>query len=821
MKVLTYLAALAVGSASLTAQTATDNPLVSNREADSYAIAEQLYVQACHTADSSNKAAAMYRASELFRTYIKKFPQAANREKAHYLLAICLQECGDIAGANAALGTLANSMHGEYAAAAAYKLATQSAERRMWDNAIGYFRIVCRETKRPEMQHDALFRLARAYQQAGKRAEAAKTFEELGVLRGVKPALLQSALFARAQMKTEDGEDAEAYELFVHLLKQEGLEQQMKGTATLQAARLAAKLGKNSESQEYYARLGHIPGMEKYAAEAMYERILALYKDKQYAAVVRTASGNTDVMDDPEKEARRDVIIGQSNLEIGQYDAAAEWFKAAEKSHPATALAADAGYRRLICIQQGSKDNDVFVSEAKAYLDLYAAPGRATAGLPCIDLVRLMFADRIMLAQTEQASRLFEALNMDQLPEAVRGDALYKKAWCAAMSGLYDPLPTLDAFIAGYESDKRLPEALVLRGSALVKQGKTDAALADFDRVINHFPESESAAAAWQRAAQACARQAPDKMIAYYEGLIRYYEAVVKRGGKDKPAAIAEAHYNIACALYDKEPAAAVPHFSEARTINAEQYAAMVDLRLVQCYFKMKDAEKLRGALKTLEVSNPGSYAGLPPAILRWCGWSCFQSHDFASADKYLTDALAREPKEKYAAADGSQQERPKVEPIVWKTIARARLELRRYQEGLQPAEFYVGMENQPYRKAEGMRDLALILIGLKRTQEAKALCEQAIAMGVDGLIKSSLFVTLGDACYAEGNFSEAAKYYGRTANVVSDRELKPAALFKIARALRRCNKAGEAAQYEESLHRDFPDWKPTPAILELVGTEE
>lgn len=816
MKAFLLLTALAAGSAPLVAQQPTDSPLVTNRESDSYAIAEQLYVQARNTADPSNKAAAMYRAAELFKNYNKSFPKAANRDKALYLQAVCQQESGDASGSNATLGTLANTMHGEYAAVAAYKLATQSADRQLWDNAIGYFRIAGKETQRPELRHDALYRQARACQQAGKRAEADKAFAELNVLQGVKPSIVQAALFARAQMKTEDGADLEAYELFGNLLKQNGLDQQMKGTATLQAARLAAKLGKNTESQTLYNRLASIPGMEKYAGEAQFESLLALYNDKKYVDVVRAVSSRNTTLDDPVKEARRALIVGQSNLEIKSYEAAAEWFRAAERAQAGTTLAADAGYRRLICIQQVRRTD--FVPAAEEYLNTYAAAGSATAGLSCIDLVRLMYADRLLSADPAAAARQFDALNIDQLPEAVRADALYKKAWCASSLEQYDPVPTLDAFISGYAKDKRLPDALVLRGSALVKQGKLGAALTDFDRVINEAPESEAAAAAWQRAAQACARSDSAKMISYYEGLIRYYEALVKRGGKDKPAAIAEAHYNIACALYEKTPADAVPHFREARTMNAEQYAALVDLRLVQCFFKMKDAENLRLSLQTLEQSNSGSYAALPPAILRWCGWSCFQTRDYAAADKYLTDALTREPREKYTDADGQEQQRPKVEPIVWKTIARARLELQHYQDGLEPSEFYISMENQPYRKAEGMRDRALLLIGLKRTEEARQLCEKAIAMGIDGLMKSSLFVTLGDAFYAEGNYSEAAKYYGRTANVVSDRELKPAALYKIAKALRKCEKAGEAEQYEESLKAEFPDWKPTPAIRTLVG---
>ena len=65
-----------------------------------------------------------------------------------------------------------------------------------------------------------------------------------------------------------------------------------------------------------------------------------------------------------------------------------------------------------------------------------------------------------------------------------------------------------------------------------------------------------------------------------------------------------------------------------------------------------------------------------------------------------------------------------------------------------------------------------------------------------------------------EKNYSEAAKYYGRTANVVSDKELKPLALYKIVCALKKCGKEGEAAQYEQSLKNEFPQWSPATSVL-------
>ena len=798
---------------------AADGPLVANEEADSYEIANQVYLQARSIQEPTARAAAMGRAAALFGTYVRKFPKAANNSRALYLQALCQAEAGEQSASNNNLAKLANTTHGEYAAAAAYKLATQAADRQLWDKALGYYAITVKETRREDLRNDALYRQGRSQLQLGKRADAEASFRSLQEIRGVKPAIAQSALLSIAQMKTEDGQDAEAFELFSKLLTMPGLDRRVQGIATLQAARLAARLGKSRESQELYTKLTRLPGMEKYAAEGQMETVLALYKEKKYKEVVNRVVKNYTPLEDKEKEARRALIVGQSHMEIQQYAAAMEWFRMVEETLPCSALAADAGYRRIICSQQVRGTNLFQLSEK--YLNTYAVAGSSTAAMPCIDLVRLMYADQMMLHDAASAARQFEALNIEQLPEAVRADAVYKKAWCAAQGDTYDPLPALDYFISTFKEDPRLPDALALRGTVLVKQSRAGQALADFDRVIREFPQAEVIGVCWQRAAQVCAATNPQKMVEYYEGLIKYYQELVKRGGKDKPAAIAEAHYNIACALYETKPADAVPHFREARTMNPEQYASLVDLRLVHCYFKMKDGENLRKSLQTLQNTNVGTYNALPPAILRWCGWTCFQSRNYADANKYLSDALVREPREKYTASDNTEQERPKVEPIVWKTLARARLELRLFAEALQPAEFYVSMEEQPYRKAEGLRDQAQILIGLNRAAEARKLCEQAIAMGVDGPIKSTLFITLGDAWFADREFAEAAKYYGRTANVVSDKELKPTALYKIMKALQLCGRTGEAAQYEQNLNTEFPGWVPDAATMLLVESAE
>ena len=779
-----------------------------NEQKDAFDIVMQLYEQAAtHKGDTAQQRATYARAAELFARYAEKYPKAADLDKALYLQATCLEEIGEIAASNKLLNELTQTMKGEYAASAAYKLGLQALNRNMWDKAIFFFKFVIRESRRAEMQNDAWYRLGRALLQQGNRKEAESSFRRLIDSKNVDTRITAAALLALAQMKTDDRADAEAYTLFTRLLALKDVDKATRGAATIQAARLAARLGREQEAQDLYNRIESADDMAQYRAEAQLDTLTRAFKRKDYETIIRQVSQNYFALNDPEKEARRALIVGQAYLELGRYEQASQWLEMVEKYQPGSAMGADAAYRRIVCAQH-LRDVNV-LSLAQKFLRTYATAGSPVENSPICDWVRFIYADRIMPSDAEEAARQFDAIRIEQLPAANRADAEYKKAWAASRGETYDPIPTLTHFIATYKDDPRQPEAYALRGSVYAKQGKAAEALQDFDYVITHFPNSDVLPICWQKAAQASASN-PQLMVRYYEGLIGC------RGVK--PAAIAEAHYSIARALYDTKPAEAIPHFEEARKINPNRFSSMVDLSLVQCYFKLKDDEKLKEALNTLSKANPASYSALPPAILRWMGWMCYQKKNYADAARFLTDALEREPKETYTAPDGTQQERPKVEALVWKCLARSQLEMRQFRRGLEAAEHYLSMEEQPYRRAEGMRDMSQLLLGLHRVSEARALCEEAIAMGIDGPMKSAVFVALGDTYYAEKNYEEAAKCYGRVANVVSDQELKPLATYKLICALKRVGNKAESDQYTTGLKSEFPNWRPSYDVKLFMG---
>ncbi|MFI3243032.1 MAG: tetratricopeptide repeat protein [Akkermansia sp.] len=804
---------LLVPSVTLVSAQTEQGFLHANQERDSLAIAEQLYNQALDASTTpQDKAMILSRAAQLFSTFSKKYPRSTYLPRALYLQAACVMESGNIAQANQLLANLANTTQGEYAAAAAYKLGTQAAANQSWDVAAGYFQIVVQQTQRAQLGNDARFRLAKSLQQQNKLQEAMPIYEHLIGMPNLDANLLSSAIFSLAQLKTQLNLNEDAYALFVRLLQMPNLPSSLLGNATLQAARLATILGKSAEAKSHYASLSTIQGMDIYRGEAQFEQIATLYRNKDYKQLVSLVAGGLAPIADPAQVAARDLIIGQALLELKHFDEAAYYFETAEKAAPDPARAAEAGYRRIVAAQL-AKNGQVFAL-AENYLKNYTnRPETAQNALN--DVVRFLYADHLMASNVDEAARQFAALNLDNLPQDIRPNAQFHQAWCASKAtngGGMDPVTILKQFIESYPEHEKLPNALVLRAACLIKIGKLNEGLKDYDEVIKRFPDSDFAALSWQAAAQACSDAKRDsQMISYYQGLIQNCPKV-------KSSALAEAHFNLARAFYQDKPEESIAHFIEARRLDEKRYKSTVDFNLVQCYFKLQQHAELEAALEELKKSNAKAYGDLPAAIFRWCGWMNYQNKEYLKANSYLTASLQQEKEtESYTAPDGQVLQRPKVEPIVWKTLARTRLELGLYKDGLDPARHYVEMESLPYRKAEGMRDEAQILIGLKRSDEAIALAEQAIEMGVDGPLKSSIFLTLGDACYAKYDFTEAAKYYGRTANIVSDKNMKPIALYKIAVALKEAGKNGEAEIYRQSLKKEFPDWTPTGKLSKFM----
>ena len=768
-----------------------DGPLVANPEQDSLDMADMLYKQSQEPQTKANPQEYARLLDLSLRKYLEfsqRFPRSTQAPLAEYRAAMCLAELGRKEDAHALFQRLTQTGTPALVAASAYRLATDASAAGETDKAIQYYQLVIRSAEQNDLKVDAQYRLGRLFLASGNPEAAANMF--CAVI-GNPQADKRFVLVARmgyAALCADSSRLGEAYTEYRKVLDTPGVDARNRGIAILQAATLATKLKKNAEAHSLYEQILKDETLKEMAPEARMGLLLGLYHMGKYKEVMAQYEQQKDMkMPTKEGQARLLMLMGQTAYKLKEYQKGADFFLEAEKAVPYTQEAMQASFYRLLCYKE-LKQKDL-PQRAQSFLNHYA---KAFPTSELHDMVRLMAAESLFSSSPADAAKFYGSINFDKLPAKMRPDILYKSSWAVAQAGDRETAAKLlTTFIDGYPRDPRICEALTLRGDMYAKTKKETEALQDFDRVIARWPKEESAAAAWQRAAQIYAgRQDLANMAKYYEGLIKNFP-------KTSPAALAEAHFLLGRAAFDQgDFQSSISHMSEAKTLDPQKYGEQVNVLTVLSYHKLQDVNKLKEALETLQKENPAAVSRVPDVIPAWLGLQAYGMKDLETADKYMT----------WATQNDQLQN---VKKVIWRNLAKVRLALKKYDRALVASNNFLKVEDQPYRRADGMLDKASILLGLGKYAEARKTAEEALALGVEGPLMASLKIVLGDISYAEKKFDEAAKHYGVTAELfVNDAELKPKALFKAAEALDKAGRKSEASQYRARLQKEFPDWK-------------
>lgn len=767
-----------------------DAPLKSDPGKDMLKIADVLFLQAQESkSDPEEYRRLMGLAAQRYSEYVQANPQAADVPIVLYRMAGCLMDAGQSAQAYQVFGTIVQRYQGDPAAAAAYKLATEAYKTSDWNNAERFYTTAVQQSTKAEFKVDAAYRLGRVYLELKNKAKAAEQFRYVISNPQVQPVFKQAAISSLATLLSEEGKNEAAYGLYKQLLAEEGLTANVRGAALLRAASLASILNKPEEAQTYYDQIINNPTLTGNTAEAQLGMMMGLFKQGKYGDVVKFYDQGQIESPNQELEAKKRMLVGQSLYQLKDYERAVSLFTLAEKAYPHTEAAMEAAYRRLIC-ENELKQPD-FPFKAQNFLNNYA---RAYPSSPWSDMVRLMAAENLFSSNPAQAAAFYEAINLDRIDPSLRADILYKDSWACAKAGNREKaLTLLSKFIEAYPQDTRIPVAYAFRGDMYVQTGREVEAMRDFDEVIKRWPRNEAAALAWQKRAQIYNRKQDIlNMIKSYEGLLENFP-------KAMPAALAEARFMVGRGYFDrKEFGKAISNLEEARTLNPEKYGEQADMLMILSYYQLQDVARLKDSLEGLRAKDPASLKRVPEAILAWLGMQAFSSRDFETADRYLTLST-------------QNNELRRAKRIIWKNLAKARLALKRYETALVASNFYLQEETQPYGKVEGLLDKASILLGLGKYAEARKAAEEGLAVGVEGPLMATLKIVLGDIAYAEKKYDEAAKFYATTAELfVSDKELKPEALYKAHAALMKAGRVADAAPYKAALEKDFPGWTPS-----------
>ena len=771
-----------------------NDSLVANPKADLFTLAETLYAQAQVSGQNAEeKQRLLSLAARKYADYVSKFSGEIYTPLALYKQGLCFFELGQQEYAYPLWERLVQTYKkGSTVALAAYRLATLANGQKNYSLALDFYKIALNETDKPELAYDSRYRMAKVYMALNQKAEAASTFSAM-IQDARTPAMFkQASRIALAGLDTEANRLESALALYEAVLADSSGDKNTMVSVLFQAALVAEKLGQVAKAEKFYATILGRPEWDKWAPRAQVSLMALYYKQKQYAQVLREMKKRPLAIE-KDLEFKRALLAGNAAFSLKRYTDAILYFSTVESLAPLSESSLQSAYKRLLCSQELKLPN--FEQSVEGFLQTYESRFPQNA---YVHLVRVMLADMLTEKDPARSAALFERVDTSKLPEEVRRDILYKRAWSlAAAKNAPAALRALEEFISQYPSDRFFADALVLRGQMYKLNGDEVGAMSDFNRAIREFPKNNVTATAWQSAAQLYAqKQDTAKMIEYYEGLIKNFPKV-------KPSTVGEAHYEMGKGYFGlKKYEKAVTHLKEAMAIFPQRYKDQSELLLVVSYYQLLDAQNLREVYDRLYNENRTAAASLPDSIPSWLGTQCYAKQDYAGTDKYLTLAA-------------NVQEPDRTKKAIWATLAKARFYLGKFERALNAVDFYLASESEPARRAQGLLDKSAILAGQKEWEKARLVAEEALATGIEGPIKASLNICLGDIAYAEGDFEKAARLYGTTSQLfTSDKMLKPQALYKAALSLEKMGKTAEAQTFQTELKKEFPQWKPAPTIL-------
>ena len=740
--------------------------------------------------DIDEKRRALQASIPLFRDYLSTGPIGDQAQQASYQLGMALLLTGERDAAERTFAAIIEHYKtGNWVALSAYRQGAQLYNRQEWMQAAPYFTIAGKRATDRALGHKAIFYESRCLQMAGRAEQAIKRLGD--IISDDGNPYRDYARLAIGELYAKQGRHEEALKHFEILLNP-NVAPQERAQALLSAGVSAAKLGQQVKAEGFLNEILATAGVNaKYKARAQHALMEMRFVERDYARAVNAFkagehAGERVVL------ARIYMIAGQSFAKLGRHDEAIGQFFNAErlaigaKPEPLKKMAFEASYRRLSSFYQINGSN--IPAQVDAFVKIYAEDN---LGSPWLHKARLMKAETLFhQGSVSEAAAAYNDVNPAALPVEMRSDIYFKRGWCLADSGEFGrAAQNLSSFLAAFPEHPRVSEALAKRGHAYYKIGDRDSALKDFTRLLEQKPGANLASFAHQHAGRIHRdEQRWPEMISSYENLLAVPDAALDKKSR------ADASYWIGWGCYKQEQwAKAIPHLETARTLLPERYREPAGVHVVLAAYSMLDSDKLKDAVERLLVDAPQQR--LPARMLTWLGLERFSKGDYEGADTFL--GLACTP-----------EEPEQTDALVWRHLAKARLESRKFQEASQALTILLSLDQEQFWKADALLDHSHVLIGLQMWEEARTAAEEALTLEPHGTIQAGLYMALADIAMHSMNYKAASANYLKASEMfIDDREIKPLGLFRAAEALEKDGQAEEAARIREQLLREFPAW--------------
>lgn len=670
---------------------------------------------------------------------------------------------------------LRETRQGEFAGAAAYRLATMLLEQNQGARAAGMFEVAATEAGDAAIRLSASFFAARAAEMAGENRRAFRLYD--GVLKNpaADTRYREASLAGMARLSAALNRHQEAIELYQALAKTTE-NPKLKNESLLKAANLLLVSKKNDEARALLSQLAEQSETPEVASAARFGLLELDYQAGDFGKVSGLSEAQIEALP-VELRGRAFLLAANAHREREQFPEALRLYDRIVRDYAGTPAEAEAQFNRLVCLFR--MDDPTLLPSLNRFL-LEARDPKEIAQ------ARMLKAEtHFQAGDFADAAATYGALVNSSLPDSLLADAGYKHAWCLAKIGQHNQATiAYSEFINRFPKDPQIPAALLGRALSHQSAGAPDAALRDFDKVIAEYPQSpEREVALLQRGLLYGAQRHYAKMREDFTKLLEEFPETKAR---------AQAEFWIGYAFFEeKEYEKSLAPFAKAAELDPENYGSRANLRrLLANYYLERPAE-------TAQVIEENDLPNVPAEVYQWLAAKFIETGDQPSAEKYLRIILS-----------GKAGNAPT--PELYLQLGQNQLLQKKYQESLEPIAQYLELVKDPPSRARAMLARAEAEIGLQRYEDAEKSIGDALLLQPEGRINAESRILSARLQEARGNPAEAARIYMTVAVLYDDETITPAALRSAMAAYRKAGDAAGERKAKEELELRYPSAPPT-----------
>lgn len=737
-------------------------------------------------------------AAQSFANYVKTYPAGRHLSEALFKLAECYRSTDRIGEAERYYREVMDKHpKSESAPLAAYWLGGISLKNNDYKAAATFFGFCASRSENPKVKNAASFYQSEAY---GQLKDRKKQLEALKPVIAMKQdnEWLEKALLSAATIHQAEGDLKQAVPELQELLAT-SKDPAVQGDAALKLALINGDQKKPDEAVAMYDRvLKNTATPAEQRGAALVGLVSELYAKKDYDRVVDTYNRNSSLLPPAELRPRLLMHVGNAHRSKKSYARAIDLYDMIEKYFPDHDLAFEASYWKVYCyfLLEDKRMTDV----AAEFINKYASKKKDHE---FINTTRLLIADFYFTKQNfAPAADAFAQVNMKKLDDRFRASSLLHKGWSEAEAGKHtNAIASLSEFITANSGDAELPKALAKRGLSYKITQNPTSAIADFQRIIKEFPQSDQVELALYLSGTIHFEQREWKLM------IDDFAALSRQFGKS--AALAEVNYKMGLGYIElRDTDRALPCFRTAIELDPKAFGKIGAEKVLLCLWNKKDYATLA---KEIDAYR-GKYsdATIPPTMLAWLGITLFDKKDFSGSAKYLTWA---------ATPDAPEN----TDMRIWNYLGQALLEVKQYDECLKAIDHFLIASEDNMGKAKGLLTKASAELGLGKLDDVQTTIDEALGIVKAGGLQGQLMIVQGDALLQAGDKLEtdgnhegakekwkaAAGKYVVPSQVIKDEFVTPIALDKAAQALERLGDKTQAEALRSQLKKEYPNYKP------------